>query len=142
MATRVRFEDVKVGEELPERSNVVDRAQLVQYAGASGDFNQIHWDEEFARRVGLPGVIAHGMFTMALVVRLVGEWTGDPGAVRRISVQFRREVLPSEKVVARGRVADKDEEARTVRLELWAEVEREGQVVQPVKNGEAIVALD
>jgi acyl dehydratase len=142
MATRVSFDDVKVGEELPERSNVLDRAQLVQYAGASGDFNPIHWDEEFARRVGLPGVISHGMFTMAVVARMVGEWAGDPGAVQRISVQFRKEVRPGEKVVARGRVADRDEEARTVRLELWAEVEREGQVVHPIKNGEAVVRLD
>jgi acyl dehydratase len=142
MPTRITFDDVKVGEELPERSNVLDRGQLVQYAGASGDFNPIHWDEEFARRVGLPGVISHGMFTMALVARLVGEWAGDPGAVGRISVQFRKEVRPGEKVVARGRIAEKDEEARTVRLELWAEVERESQVIQPIKNGQAVVRLD
>jgi acyl dehydratase len=142
MASRVNFDDVKVGEELPERSNVVDRAQLVQYAGASGDFNPIHWNEEFARRVGLPGVISHGMFTMALVARLVGEWAGDPGAVERISVQFRKEVRPGEKVVARGRIVEKDEDSRAVRLELWAEVEREGQVIQPIKNGQALVRLD
>src|ERR671923_2382202 len=114
MPSRIDFDDVKVGEELPERSNVVDRAQLVQYAGASGDFNPIHWDEEFARRVGLPGVISHGMFTMALVARLVGGWAGDPGAVERISVQFRKEVRPGEKVVARGRIAEKHEDSRTV----------------------------
>jgi acyl dehydratase len=142
MATRISFDDVKVGEEIPERSNVLDRGQLVQYAGASGDFNPIHWDEEFARRVGLPGVISHGMFTMALVARLVGEWASDPGAVERISVQFRKEVRPGEKVVARGRIAGKDEDARTVTLELWAEVEREGQVIQPIKNGQAVVRLD
>ena len=141
MATRISFDDVKVGEEIPERSNVLDRGQLVQYAGASGDFNPIHWDEEFARRVGLPGVISHGMFTMALVARLVGEWASDPGAVERISVQFRKEVRPGEKVVARGRIAGKDEDARTVTLELWAEVEREGQVIQPIKNGQAVVRL-
>jgi acyl dehydratase len=138
---RRSFDDVAVGEEIPERSNVVDRAQLVQYAGASGDFNPIHWNPDFAQMVGLPGVIAHGMFTMALVARAVGEWAGDPGAVRRISVQFRKEVLPEEKVVAKGRVAEKDETARTVRLELWAEVEREGRTLQPIKNGEAIVEL-
>ena len=138
---RRRFDDVTVGEEIPERSNVVDRAQLVQYAGASGDFNPIHWNPDFAQMVGLPGVIAHGMFTMALVARAVGEWAGDPGAVRRISVQFRKEVLPEEKVVAKGRVVEKDETARTVRLELWAEVEREGRTLQPIKNGEAIVEL-
>jgi len=135
------FDDVAVGEEIPERSNVVDRAQLVQYAGASGDFNPIHWNPDVAQMVGLPGVIAHGMFTMALVARAVGEWAGDPGAVSRISVQFRKEVRPEEKVVAKGRVAEKDEASRTVRLELWAEVERDGKTIQPIKNGEAIVEL-
>lgn len=141
MAARVRFDDVQVGEELPERSMVVDRAQLVQYAGASGDFNPIHWNDEFATMVGLPGVIAHGMVTMALVARLVGEWVGDPSAVRRLSVQFRREVLPDEKVVAKGRVVEKDDAARTVSLELWAEVRREAKTLLPVKHGEALVEL-
>lgn len=140
MARRA-FDDVRVGEEIPERTTIVDRAQLVQYAGASGDFNPIHWNPEFAQMVGLPGVIAHGMFTMALVARAVGEWAGDPGAVRRISVQFRKEVLPEEKVVAKGRVVEKDEDQRTARLELWAEIERGGKTYQPIKNGEAIVEL-
>jgi len=135
------FDEVDVGEEIPERSNVLDRAQLVQYAGASGDFNPIHWNPDFAQMVGLPGVIGHGMFTMALVTRALAEWAGDPGAVRRVRVQFRKEVLPEEKVVAKGRVLEKDETARTVRLELWAEVERDGKTLQPIKHGEAIVEL-
>lgn len=138
---RRSFDDVNVGEEIPERSNVLDRAQLVQYAGASGDFNPIHWNPDFAQMVGLPGVIGHGMFTMALVTRALAEWAGDPGAVRRVRVQFRKEVLPEEKVVAKGRVLEKDETARTVRLELWAEVERDGKTLQPIKHGEAIVEL-
>lgn len=141
MAARLRFDEVNEGDELPERSHVVDRAQLIQYAGASGDFNPIHWDGEFARKVGLPGVIAHGMFTMALVARAVGEWAGDPGAVKRLSVQFRREVLPEERIVARGRVAEKDEAARTIRVELWAEIERDEKVLNPIKKGEAIIQL-
>lgn len=141
VVARRSFDEVTVGEEIPARSNVVDRAQLVQYAGASGDFNPIHWNPDFARMVGLPGVIAHGMFTMALVARAVGEWAGDPGAVGRIRVQFRKEVLPEEKVVAKGRVVEKDEAARSVRLELWAEVERDGKTLQPIKHGEAIVRL-
>lgn len=140
MARRA-YDDVKVDEEIPERSNVVDRAQLVQYAGASGDFNPIHWNPEFAQMVGLPGVIAHGMFNMALVARAVGEWAGDPGAVKRLSVQFRKEVLPEEKIVARGRVTGKDDAARSVTLELWAEVERDGKTILPIKNGEAVVEL-
>lgn len=138
---RRKFDDVKVGEEIPERSNVVDRAQLVQYAGASGDFNPIHWNPEFAQMVGLPGVIAHGMFNMALVTRAVSEWAGDPGAVKKVTVQFRKEVLPEEKIVAKGKVAGKDDEARTVTLELWAEVERDGKTLTPIKNGEAVVEL-
>ena len=140
MARRA-WDDVKVGEEIPERSNVVDRAQLVQYAGASGDFNPIHWNPEFAQMVGLPGVIAHGMFNMALVARAVAEWAGDPGAVRKLTVQFRKEVLPEEKIVAKGKVVEKDDATRTARLELWAEVERDGQTILPIKNGEAIVEL-
>jgi len=141
MTARVGFDEVEVGQDLPQRSNVVDRAQLVQYAGASGDFNPIHWNPEFAQMVGLPGVIAHGMFNMGLVGRVISEWVGDPGAVRKLSVQFRKEVLPDEKIVAKGRVAEKDEATRTVRIELWAEVERDGKTLNPIKNGEAIVEL-
>ena len=137
----LRFEDVNVGDELPERSNRVDRAQLVMYAGASGDLNPIHWNEEFARMVGLPGVISHGMFTMALVTRALTDWLGDAEPIRKVSVQFRKEVRPDETVVARGRVEEKDPDTRTVRVSLWAELEREGETIKPIKNGEAIVEL-
>jgi acyl dehydratase len=70
----------------------VTRADLVRYAGASGDFNPIHWSERFANGVGLPGVIAHGMFTMALVGRAVTAWAGAPDAVVEFSVRFSRPV--------------------------------------------------
>jgi acyl dehydratase len=71
-------QDVAVGTELPEQVFRVTRGDLVRYAGASGDFNPIHWSDRVATSVGLPGVIAHGMFTMALAGRAVTEWTGDP----------------------------------------------------------------
>ena len=137
----LRFEEANVGDELPERSNRLDRAQLVMYAGASGDFNPIHWNEEFARAVGLPGVISHGMFTMALVTKMLTDWAGDMGPIRKISVQFRKEVRPDETVVARGRVEEKDPETRTVRISLWAELQRDGETVKPIKNGEALLQL-
>jgi acyl dehydratase len=70
----------------------VTRADLVRYAGASGDFNPIHWSERFANSVGLPGVIAHGMFTMALVGRAVTTWAGAPDAVVEFGVRFSRPV--------------------------------------------------
>jgi acyl dehydratase len=81
------------GTELPPRQYQVRRADLVRYAGASGDFNPIHWSERVASSVGLPGVIAHGMFTMALAGRFVAEWAGDPGAVTEFSVRFSAPVV-------------------------------------------------
>lgn len=80
------------GEQLPELTYPVTRADLVRYAGASGDFNPIHWNERVATEVGLPGVIAHGMFTMALVGRAVEEWAGGPGRVVDFGVRFTRPV--------------------------------------------------
>jgi acyl dehydratase len=84
---------VSVGDELPAREFPITRADLVRYAGASGDFNPIHWNERFAKSVGLPDVIAHGMFTMATAIRVVTDWTGDPGAVVEYSVRFTRPVV-------------------------------------------------
>src|SRR5882757_8894329 len=80
----------EVGTVLPGQSFPIARADLVRYAGASGDFNPIHWNERFATSVGLPNVIAHGMYTMALVVRVVTDWVGDPGAVVEYNVRFTR----------------------------------------------------
>src|SRR4051812_40203999 len=91
--TAARLSDVVVGTELPEQVYRVTRADLVRYAGASGDFNPIHWSERVATGVGLPGVIAHGMLTMALASRVVTAWTGDPGAVRGYSARFTRPVV-------------------------------------------------
>jgi hypothetical protein len=84
----VKYADVEQGYEIPLKSYRVTRADLVKYAGASGDFNPIHWNERFARSVGLPGVIAHGMFTMAEAGKFVTEWAGDPGAVLEFGVRF------------------------------------------------------
>ena len=91
--SRLRAEGVAAGTELPERTFRVTRADLVRYAGASGDFNPIHWNERVATEVGLPGVIAHGMFTMALASRVVTGWAGDPGALEDYQVRFGRPVL-------------------------------------------------
>ncbi|MEE1844743.1 MaoC family dehydratase [Streptomyces sp. NPDC007076] len=93
MTAKVAYESVEVGTELPAQSFPVTRATLVQYAGASGDFNPIHWNEKFAREVGLPDVIAHGMFTMAEAIRVVTDWLGDPGAVVEYGVRFTKPVV-------------------------------------------------
>jgi acyl dehydratase len=82
-----------VGDVVAERAFELTRDSLVRYAGASGDFNPIHWNERFATSVGLRNVIAHGMFTMALAVRVVTDWAGDPGAVVEYGVRFTRPVV-------------------------------------------------
>ena len=89
----IRYADVQVGAELPAQSFPVRRVNLIRYAGASGDFNEIHWNERFATRVGLPDVIAHGMFTMAAAARVVTDWLDDPTALVDYSVRFTKPVV-------------------------------------------------
>ena len=93
MAAVVSYDDVEVGTALPPARFPVRRADLVMYAGASGDFNVIHWNERIATAVGLPDVIAHGMLTMARAGRVVTDWVGDPGAVCEYGVRFTRPVV-------------------------------------------------
>jgi acyl dehydratase len=114
--------EVAVGTEYPEQVFRVTRADLVRYAGASGDFNPIHWNERLATGVGLPGVIAHGMFTMALAGRAVTAWTGDPAAVVDFHVRFGRPVVVPDddagaEVTVRGKVGALLDDGR-VRVDL------------------------
>ncbi|WP_328879935.1 MaoC family dehydratase [Streptomyces sp. NBC_00299] len=122
MTAKIAYGDVEVGTELPPQNFPVTRATLIQYAGASGDFNPIHWNEKFAKEVGLPDVIAHGMFTMAEAIRVVTDWTGDPGAVVEYGVRFTKPVVvPNDDqgatIEVSGKVAVKLDDNR-VRVDL------------------------
>jgi acyl dehydratase len=113
------YAEVKVGDQIPERTFTVQRANLVMYAGASGDFNIIHWNERIATAVGLPNVIAHGMYTMAEAGRVVTDWVGDPGAVLEYGVRFSKPVpVPDDDrgatLVVTGEVAEKLPENKVV----------------------------
>nr|WSY52540.1 MaoC family dehydratase [Streptomyces sp. NBC_00886] len=124
MAAKIAYDDIEVGTELPAQTFSVTRATLVQYAGASGDFNPIHWNEKFAKEVGLPDVIAHGMFTMAEAIRVVTDWAGDPGAVVEYGVRFTKPVVvPNDDqgatVEVGAKVAAKLDD-NTVRVDLTA----------------------
>ncbi|MFG2356649.1 MaoC family dehydratase [Streptomyces sp. NPDC048521] len=124
MAAKIAYDDVEVGTELPAQTFPVTRATLVRYAGASGDFNPIHWNEKFAKEVGLPDVIAHGMFTMAEAIRVVTDWLGDPGAVVEYGVRFTKPVVvPNDDqgalIEVSGKVAAKLDD-NTVRVDLTA----------------------
>ncbi len=104
----------RAGDSLPEQRYRVTRADLVRYAGASGDFNPIHWSDRVATSVGLPGVIAHGMFTMALAARALDTWAGAPGRVRELGCKFTKPVVVPDddegvEVVVAATVRDVDE---------------------------------
>jgi acyl dehydratase len=137
----VRLEDLEVGQEVFSVPKVVRREDVKAYADASGDQNPLHQDDEFARSVGFPGIIAHGMFSMAHLAKALTDWLGDPAALRRVKVQFRAPVYMGEMLVAKGRVLSVDPGTRTATLSVWAEVERDGGRVLPIKNSEAVVEL-
>jgi acyl dehydratase len=101
--------DWQVGRELPELRITPDKYLTVRYAGASGDFNPIHVDEEFARAVGLPGRILHGLWTMAQVARALTDAAGGPQNLKRLSVQFRGMGVPEQEVVVTSTVRDVDD---------------------------------
>ncbi|NWL35348.1 MaoC family dehydratase [Paenarthrobacter nitroguajacolicus] len=121
------FEELTVGQEIGTRSIDVTRQDLVKYAGASGDFNPIHWNESFATSVELPGVIAHGMFTMGAAVQLVSDWAVDPAAVVDYQTRFTKPVLVTDTtgtdeagavIDVTGVVGALDADARTARIDL------------------------
>jgi acyl dehydratase len=111
MTATIKYADVTVGMELPPVSYPATRLSLVKYCGASGDFNVIHWNERIARSVGLPNVIAHGMFTMAQAGRYVTDWAGDAGALAEFGVRFSAPVVvPDDDVGATIEVSGTVEE--------------------------------
>jgi acyl dehydratase len=119
MSATVKYADVTAGDELPPAAYPVTRLSLVKYCGASGDFNVIHWNERIARSVGLPDVIAHGMFTMAQAGRYVTDWTGDPGALLEFGVRFSSMVVVPDDatgatIEVSGKVEDKLDDNRVV----------------------------
>ncbi len=124
-ATGPDFASVAVGDQLEPREFTLRRADLVRYAGASGDFNPIHWNRRTAVAVGLPDVIVHGMLSMATAGRLVTDWCGDPGAVLEYSTRFTGVVpVPDDDqgivLEVTGVVSAKDDDNRTVRVDLTA----------------------
>ncbi|HEX2705114.1 MAG TPA: MaoC family dehydratase [Candidatus Lustribacter sp.] len=116
--------DVEVGQTLPETTVHIDRATLVQYAGASLDRNRIHWDERFAVSVGLPDVIAHGMFTMGAAIRIVTAWAGDAGRIVQYGTRFTKPVVvpyvEGADLVVTGVVKALDPETRRATVDLTA----------------------
>ena len=129
--------EVRVGEELPEHARVVTAADVRAYADAGGDRNPLHQDEAFARGVGFPGIIAHGMFTMGHMATAVMAWAGADAVVERISAQFRAPVSMGEEIRAGGTVRAVDGD--TVTVDTWVAVDRGGITEWPIKKGVVVV---
>ena len=148
----IRFEDLEKGTEIGTREITVTRADLVAYAGASGDFNPIHWNERFATAVGLPGVIAHGMFTMGSAVQLVTDWVGDPGAIIDYQTRFTKPVPVADAegnnapntggnvISVSGKIGALTDDARTARVDLTVSApDSEGKDQKVLVKAQAVV---
>lgn len=125
----VSLDDFAVGQEVAAAEYRIDRGTLVRYAGASGDFNPIHYNDTVAREAGLPGVIAHGMLAMGTAVNVVADWIGDPTAISSYSTRFTNPIeVPATDAVTlgvRATIARIDQDAGTVQLGIDAEVDGE-----------------
>lgn len=139
--TTVRFEDLAVGDDVLSVSRVVTSDDVKRYADASGDQNPLHQDEDFARGVGFPGIIAHGMFTMGHLATSLTDRLGGPSRLKRLAVQFRAPVFMGETIVAEGRVKALDPTTRTAVLDVWVSVERGGTTEYPIRKSEAVVGF-
>ena len=150
----VRFENLEKGQEIGSLAVDLSRASLVRYAGASGDFNPIHWNERFAQSVGLSGVIAHGMLTMGTAVQLVSDWAGDPGAIVDYQTRFTKPVpvadapggenpdTPTNTLTLTGKVGALNEEERTARIDLTVTArDEEGKEQKVLMTSQALVRL-
>jgi acyl dehydratase len=112
---------LKVGDELPELIKHPTTRQLVQYAGAQGDFYEIHYDQAYAQSVALPGVILHGLLKAAFLGQLVTDWLGDRGTLKAFEVSYRGIDQPGRPYRCRGRVTKVEVEGEHVELEVWGE---------------------
>ena len=136
---KVYADDVNVGQALPDLvKGPIQQIQLTRYAGASGDFNPIHQDDEFAKAAGMGGVFGHGMLTMGFVAQCVTDWAGA-GSVRKLGVRFQGLVRLKDTITCKGRVLGKSSKdgVHLVELELSAENQKGEKVV----TGKATVAL-
>ncbi len=141
MATnaQVFWDDVKEGDEITQLKKNCSTQQLVLWAAASGDFYQIHYDQDFARSTGLKGIIVHGALKNAFLGQLVHDWAGEKGKVKRFGCSYRGMDYPNQDIVCRGVVTKKYQEGgeNLVDMDIWTE-NPEGQKTSP---GTATVAL-
>jgi len=139
MAKQLYYEDVRVGDEVPTLVKHPTPKQLVMWAGASGDYNPIHYDKDFALSQGLPGIIVHGPLVASFITQLITDWIGELGTIRRLSTTNRRMLMAKEDLFCKGKVTRKYDEKgeHYLECEVWAENSK-GEKCVP---GTALVTL-
>ena len=139
MAEQVYYEDIEPGSEIPALVKYPTTMQLVKYAGASGDYYQIHYDQDFARANGLPGVIVHGWLALSFLGQMVTDWLGEKGALLKLNGSYRGMNLVHEDLICNGKVTKKyvEDGKNLARVEIWAENPQGDKTV----TGVAVVTL-
>ena len=139
MPEQVYYEDIEIDHEIPALVKYPTTMQLVQFAGASGDYYQIHYDQDFARASGLPGVIVHGWLALSFLGQLVTDWMGEAGTLVKINGSYRGMNNVAEDIFCYGKAVKKYQEAgrNLVRVEIWAENPQGEKTV----TGAAVVEL-
>ncbi len=135
---QLHYEDVKIGTEIPTLEKNPTTTMLVMWAGASYDFNPLHFDKDMAAKMGFPTVLMHGRLGAAFLSQMLTDWIGDQGKIKKFSVQYRGNAVPGDKLLCKGKVTKTYVEGNEylVECEIW--IEKEGQKVTP---GTAVVAL-
>ena len=136
MNQNLYFEDIKEGMEIPTIKKTPTTQQLVKYAGASGDFYQIHYDMDYAKNNGLPGVILHGALKNAFLGQVITDWIGNSGKLKMLEVQYKGMDLPGTPVYAKGIVTDIIDE-NNINCDLWLETDKGDKTTV----GKAIIQL-
>jgi acyl dehydratase len=139
MTESVFYEDLETGNEIPGLVKRPTTAQLVKFAGASGDYYPIHYDKDFALASGLPSVIVHGWLTLSFLSQMVTDWMGEGGSMLKLAGNYRGMNLVNEDIVCHGKITKKytEDNKHCVRLEIWAENPRGERTA----SGSAVVAL-
>ena len=140
MKATVYYEDVQVGREIPhEVKEILTTRSIMKWAAAVKDFYEIHYDKDFARAAGMPSVIAHGPYKLALLARMLQEWVGEEGRLHRISCTHKASNFPGETLVCKGKIASKyvKDGQNFIECDIWVE-NQDGVVCAP---GKALVSV-
>jgi acyl dehydratase len=139
MAEQIYYEDIVAGSEITPLVKQPTTCQLVMWAGASGDYNPIHYDKDFAQSKGLPGVIVHGQLVASFLGQLVTDWMGEQGSLRKLACSYKKINFPGDTLTCKGKVSKKyiEDGEHCVRCDIWAENPKGEKTV----SGMAIVIL-